>query len=165
MRDAAKAEHLRWWHCVLVAALAIGIYSHPKCLRGDFVYDDGGTITGNPVTLELVAPIEGRSESFVSLRVGVARPNNFTVTLIRYVPCKIRSITHRCLSPRSGGGTTGARTTSRRRTRTSRSGPSQVSASDGTTRSRWRRGGACGRSAFTLSTWPCTRPCPCSCSP
>ena len=34
-----------------VAALAASLYAHPKMLDGEFVYDDGGTITGNPVTL------------------------------------------------------------------------------------------------------------------
>ena len=36
---------------LLVAALAGGLYSHPSFLKGEFIYDDGGTVTGNPVTL------------------------------------------------------------------------------------------------------------------
>jgi len=39
------------FHYILVAVAASSLYSHPTCLNGDFVYDDGGTVTGNPVTL------------------------------------------------------------------------------------------------------------------
>ena len=35
---------------VAVALVAGGLYSHPKMLNGEFVYDDGGTVTGNPVS-------------------------------------------------------------------------------------------------------------------
>ena len=40
-----------WRAYALVAMLAAALYSHPRMLDGEFVYDDGGTITGNPVTL------------------------------------------------------------------------------------------------------------------
>jgi hypothetical protein len=39
------------FHYILVAIAASSLYLHPTCLNGDFVYDDGGTVTGNPVTL------------------------------------------------------------------------------------------------------------------
>jgi len=54
MKGSEQRAQLKRWHCFVVAALAVGLYSHPKCLSGEFVYDDGGTITGNPVTQELV---------------------------------------------------------------------------------------------------------------
>ena len=38
-------------HCVIVALAASIMYFHPTCLNGDFVYDDRGTITSNPVVL------------------------------------------------------------------------------------------------------------------
>jgi hypothetical protein len=41
---------VKWNHALLVAVLVVALYSHPTMLDGDFVYDDGGTITGNPVT-------------------------------------------------------------------------------------------------------------------
>jgi len=39
------------FHYIFIAVAASGLYSHPTCLNGDFVYDDRGTITGNPVVL------------------------------------------------------------------------------------------------------------------
>ena len=50
---------------IVIGVLSAGLYCHDSMLNGDWIYDDGGTVTNNPFVLGLI-PWHEVSESGIS---------------------------------------------------------------------------------------------------
>ena len=50
---------------IVIGVLSAGLYCHDSMLNGDWIYDDGGTVTNNPFVLGLI-PWHEVSESGLS---------------------------------------------------------------------------------------------------